>query len=150
MSLFPALRHERPLKRVKKTGRILLHCNSMVFKKRYLLLALFLLLVEILIALFVRDRFLRPYGGDFLVVIFLYCLGRGLLDKPPAWMAVAVLLFAFLIEFSQYLGLVSWLGLEDNTLARVVLGNKFSWEDLVAYTLGCLTAYGLDRGWRGG
>jgi len=32
-----------------------------------------LLLIEILIALFVHDEFIRPYVGDALVVIVLYC-----------------------------------------------------------------------------
>lgn len=40
------------------------------FDKKYFLAALFLLLTEILIALFIHDTFFRPYAGDFLAVIF--------------------------------------------------------------------------------
>ena len=35
-----------------------------------------LFVLEILIALFVRDAFVRPYGGDILVTVLLCCLMR--------------------------------------------------------------------------
>ena len=44
-----------------------------IFNKTYFLLALLLLLAEVLIALYLHDALIRPYGGDFLVVILLYC-----------------------------------------------------------------------------
>ena len=37
-----------------------------------------LLIIEVLIALYVRDGFVRPYLGDVLVVILLHCLVRTL------------------------------------------------------------------------
>ena len=42
-------------------------------KKRlgYILAFVLLLTVEILIALFVRDDFIRPYGGDILVTVLI-------------------------------------------------------------------------------
>lgn len=42
-----------------------------IFHKRIMYAAAFLILLaaEVLIALFVRDRFIRPYGGDILVKI---------------------------------------------------------------------------------
>lgn len=47
-------------------------------KKRlfYLITALLLLMTEVLIALFVHDRFIRPYAGDILVVLLIYALVR--------------------------------------------------------------------------
>ena len=43
-------------------------------KKRiiYFWIFLLLLIIEVLIALFVHDRFVRPYIGDVLVVMVLY------------------------------------------------------------------------------
>lgn len=35
-----------------------------------------LLLLEALIAVFVHDRFVRPYLGDVLAAVLLYCLAR--------------------------------------------------------------------------
>ncbi len=44
------------------------------FHYRYFLLAAGLLGLEICIARFAHDRFVRPYVGDFLATILLYCL----------------------------------------------------------------------------
>jgi len=42
-------------------------------KTTYFLGFLILFAIECLIAYFVKNRFVRPYLGDFLVVILLYC-----------------------------------------------------------------------------
>ncbi|HIB66328.1 MAG TPA: DUF2809 domain-containing protein, partial [Phycisphaerales bacterium] len=39
----------------------------------YLVLTLLLLAVEVYIGLYVRDSFIRPFVGDMLVVVLLYC-----------------------------------------------------------------------------
>jgi len=106
------------------------------FSKIHFLLAVVLFLVEVYIALYVHDAIVRPYVGDLLVVIFLYCFVRAFLNTPPVKTALAVLLFSYLIEFSQYLNLVKHLGLQHSRLANVVMGNSFEWMDMLAYTLG--------------
>ena len=108
----------------------------LTFRLRYLIAAAFLLLVEICIALYVRDSLVRPYGGDFLVVILIYCVGRAFLNWSVTAVAVATLLFSFAVEIGQYYSLVDRLGLRGNRLAEVVIGVGFSWGDLLAYTLG--------------
>lgn len=114
-------------------------------KWKYLLIAFLLLVIEILIALFVHDKIIRPFGGDFLVVIFLYCLLRGLLNKSSLHIAGYVLLFAFAVEVSQYLNLIDVLGLGDNKIATLILGNRFSWGDMLVYTLGVAMAWFIDK-----
>jgi len=52
----------------------------LLFNKTYFLLALLLLSVELFIGFFVRDAVIRPYGGDFLVVILLYCMLKSFID----------------------------------------------------------------------
>ena len=64
------------------------------FNPRFLLLAILLLLVEILIAVYVRDALIRPYGGDFLVVIMLYGFARAFVNLPKLLIAIAVWLFS--------------------------------------------------------
>ena len=46
-----------------------------------------LFVVETLIALFVRDAFIRPYMGDVLVVILIYC---AYVYYPPIAMAATM------------------------------------------------------------
>ena len=106
------------------------------FHKIYFLLTLLLLLVEILIAAFAHDRFIRPYVGDFLVVIFLYCFYRSFFKILYTTVALAVLLFSYVVEVSQYFHLINHLGLQQSRLAQLILGSGFAWLDLVAYTLG--------------
>jgi hypothetical protein len=113
--------------------------------KKYFLLAIILFIIEVLIALFVRDSFVRPYVGDYLVVILIYCAVRTILHAPVWKVALGVLLFSFLIETLQYFHIVNRLGLEHNTLARTVIGYGFEWADMLAYTLGILTVLALEN-----
>lgn len=106
--------------------------------KTYLYLAILLFFTEVLIALFARDQWIRPLGGDFLVVIFLYCLLKSFWNVSVWHAALFVLLFAYAIEIMQYFKLVQLLGLQHSRLARIVIGTSFEWLDLLAYTLGIL------------
>ena len=110
----------------------------MRFQKTYLLLALALFFTEIGIALFVHDPFVRPIGGDFLVVILLYAAVRGLTRFPLYPALLGVLLFSYLIEALQYVNYVDILGLDHNKVAKIVMGTGFSWVDILAYTAGAL------------
>ena len=117
----------------------------MKFNKPYLIVALILLITEIAIALFVDDSFVRPIGGDFLVVILLYATVRGVSGFGSFSVLIGVLLFSYLIEFLQYLDFVTRLGLEDVQIVRVVLGTYFSWIDVIAYTAGALFVLIVER-----
>ena len=111
------------------------------FNRIYFLLAFLLFFIELYIALYVHDAFVRPYVGDLLVVILIYCLVRSFLNTKAPKTIWCVLVFAYLIELSQYLGLIKYLGLGHSRLANLVLGNSFEWIDIVAYTLGALLVW---------
>lgn len=115
------------------------------FNSRYMLFALLLFVVEVCIALFMHDRFVRPFVGDFLVVILIYCFVKAFMNVSNYKLAIGVLLFSFLVEYLQYIGIVNILGLENSSLARTVIGTSFEWTDLIAYALGILTVLLLDR-----
>lgn len=70
-----------------------------------------LFVVETLIALFVRDAFIRPYMGDVLVVILIYCFVRMFITRPLRWLPLWIFLFACCIETLQYLQLVTLIGI---------------------------------------
>jgi hypothetical protein len=111
----------------------------LTFNLRYFFLAVLLFAIEVLIALYVRDEFIRPYGGDYLVVMLLYCAARTFIGAKPLPVAVAVLLFAIFIEVMQHFRIVDRLGLTDNEVAKTVIGYGFEWWDIVAYTLGVIS-----------
>ena len=112
---------------------------------QYLLLAGCLLLTEILIASMIHDKYIRPFGGDFLVVIFLYCLIRGITDLKKLPSSISVLAFAYLIETLQYFQFIRILGLDKVRLARVIIGTQFSWEDIIAYTAGIAVVISIEN-----
>lgn len=118
---------------------------NLTFKKPYFLACILLFSVEVLIATFLHDPFIRPYVGDFLVVILIYTFVRSFTQFTVWQAAIGSLLFSYLVEFSQYLGLIKWLGLEDNLAAKLILGNAFSWEDILAYSLGIMLVLIIER-----
>ena len=110
--------------------------NMLKFNFNYFLIAILLFIVEVLIAIFAHDQFIRPYFGDFLVVILVYCFVKSFLNTPFLKTAIAVLVFSFTLEVLQYLDIVNKIGLGHSKLARTVIGTSFEWIDLSAYTLG--------------
>lgn len=106
---------------------------NMRLKWGYFIATVLLFITEVIIAVYVRDRFIRPYGGDVLVVILIYCFVRIFYSGSVVKTAIGVLLFAFAIEFLQYLNFIAFVGLQDSTFARTVIGHSFAWEDIVAY-----------------
>jgi len=115
------------------------------FNRNYFILTILLFLIEIAIALYLHDTFIRPYFGDFLVVILLYCFLKSFLNLS-VWIAAGlVLVFSFTIEIAQYFNMVEKLGLQDYKIATVVLGNSFAWMDLLAYVIGILTVISFEK-----
>ena len=111
----------------------------LTFNPKYFLLTIILFLIEVVIALYVHDNFVRPYLGDFLVVILMYCFLKSFL-KLSVWKAAILMwLFSFFIEGMQYLNIIGILGLEQSKIARTIIGHSFSWMDLFAYTAGMVT-----------
>ncbi|RFS19291.1 DUF2809 domain-containing protein [Chitinophaga silvatica] len=108
------------------------------FNRTYFLLAIVLFIVEVLIAIYVKDSIIRPYGGDFLVVIWLYCCVMTVLNINKTKVAIGVLLFAYLIEILQYFKYAQQLGFSNNRVVMIILGSSFEWGDMIAYTLGIL------------
>lgn len=92
--------------------------------------------IEILIAKFAHDQIIRPYIGDLLVVMLIYCFVKSFLNTAVLPAALSVLVFAYAIETLQYFNIVERLGLGNSKIARIVIGTSFEWIDLVAYTLG--------------
>lgn len=106
------------------------------FDLKYFALTISLFIIETLIALYVHDNFFRPYFGDVLVVILIYCFVKSFLKLKVLTASILVLLFAFTIEFLQYLNIVEKLGLQSSKIARTVIGTSFSWADIISYVAG--------------
>jgi len=115
------------------------------FNLRYFILCILLFITEIIIALFVDDAIIRPYVGDLLVVILIYCFIRSFLNTPVLPTAIGVLLFSFAIETAQYFNIVHVLGLQQYRWVKIIIGSAFAWGDLLAYTLGIMLVIGIEK-----
>ncbi len=109
-------------------------------KKRgwFAVIFLLLFLLEAYIALYVRDRFIRPYVGDILVVALPYFAVRIVFPDGVKRLPLWVFLFATAVEVSQYFRLAALLGMEHIWIARVILGSTFDIKDIACYGAGCL------------
>lgn len=104
-----------------------------------------LLLIEVIIALYVHDSFIRPYVGDILVVILVYSFTRIFIPEKCRLLPLYVFLFAAGVEVLQYFKLVHVLGLEDNRFLRIVLGSVFDLKDIACYGAGCILLEVFER-----
>lgn len=106
------------------------------FNKNYFLLAVFIFFIEVYIAIYVHDAFVRPYVGDVLVVILIYCFVKSFFNWPVLPVAMSVLVFSFVVETLQYFNFIEIIGLENSSLARTIIGTSFAWLDLATYVIG--------------
>ena len=101
-------------------------------------LAFILFGIELLIALFVHDNFVRPYVGDVLVVVLIYTFVRIFLPEEVWLLPLYIFLFAAGVEVLQYFRIVEVLGLSENRVLSVVIGSVFDWKDIFCYGVGCM------------
>ncbi|WP_404972427.1 DUF2809 domain-containing protein [Vibrio campbellii] len=99
----------------------------------------------VVIALYVRDSFIRPTVGDVLVVVWLYYFLASLFSMPVNWLVSLVVLIAFAVELGQLLQVAAWLGIEPSSPLAVILGAIFDWKDLLAYCIGGLLCWWMEK-----
>ena len=102
----------------------------------YILIFILLFAVEMLIAVFVHDNFVRPYIGDVLVVMLVCAFMRVFIPEKIRFLSVFATLFAVLIEALQYFDFVKLMGLENNPVISVALGRTFDLKDIICYVIG--------------
>lgn len=109
------------------------------FNIPYFIAFVILFCVEALIAIYLKDGFIRHTFGDYLVVILLYCFFKSFIRGMTFQTALAVLIISYAIEFLQLTNFLELLQLQDSSLAKTILGSTFHMSDLVAYSLGVIT-----------
>lgn len=117
--------------------------NDTKLRIGYAVATVLLIITEVLIALFVHDNFVRPYLGDVLVVIVVYCAVRIIVPTKCKLLPLLVFIFAVGVELLQYFNIVSLLGFENNAFMKILIGSSFDVKDIACYAAGCavLTVY---------
>ncbi|WP_298114973.1 DUF2809 domain-containing protein [Flavobacterium sp.] len=106
---------------------------------KFLIISCCILIIEILIAIYAKDDFIRPIFGDYLASILVFYLLATFLKTDLNKIAILSLLISYMIEFLQYINILELLHLDKIKFLNILLGNSFSWTDMIAYTLGILT-----------
>ena len=115
------------------------------FHLKYFLIFISIFIIEVFIAIYIKDNFIRPYFGDFLVIFLVYFFLLSCINADKNKIALGVLIFAFTVEIIQYFQVLSYFNLEKNRILRIVAGNTFSFEDLIIYTIAFLTIIIFNR-----
>lgn len=96
--------------------------------------------IEILIALFVHDKFIRPYIGDVLVMICLYFLVKCFVLEKIKNVEIYLLIFAIIIELLQYFEIARILA-GNSRFLKILFGSTFDIKDIICYVVGSLIIY---------
>ena len=104
---------------------------------KYLCVFIAVFIIEAIIAVFIHDNFIRPYIGDVLVVVLIYCLIKTFVRNEIRLLPLYIFVFAALVEIGQYFNLAKLLGLSDYAIARVIIGSTFDLKDISCYLVGC-------------
>lgn len=94
------------------------------------------LAIEVCIALFVHDDFVRPYIGDVLAVVTVYCAVRIVFPDRINLMSLLVFAFAAVVELIQLTDLAKMFG--EGSFMAILLGSTFDPADLLCYGIGTL------------
>ena len=113
------------------------------FNYTYFLATVFIFLTEVLIATKLKDIFfVRAYLGDVIVVMLIYTFIKTFFRiEDNKKLILGILIFSFLIEFAQYFNIAEKLGFRKGSLMYIVIGNSFSWIDILCYVVGCLLLF---------
>ncbi|MCF4970406.1 ribosomal maturation YjgA family protein [Nostoc sp. CMAA1605] len=115
------------------------------FNQKYFYWTIILFIIEVCIAVFINDGFIRPLIGDVLVVILIYCFIKAFWQIKSLTVALSVFAFACLIEVLQYFNFVNYLGWQKYKILAVALGSTFDWKDIIAYAIGTATILWLEH-----
>ena len=115
------------------------------FSPRYFAVAIALLAIELLIALFAHDDWVRPLLGDTLAIVWLYAVLKSVWPLPPVRTALALLAGCCALEVAQYFRIVELLGLQHIAAARVIIGTHYDPRDFIAYAAGALAIASSTR-----
>lgn len=110
-----------------------------------------LFFIEYYIARYVHDQIIRPYIGDLLVVIVIYCFIRMFIPRKYPFLPLAIFVFSALVEGSQALQLTEHIKALEHRIFRIILGATFDLKDIGCYFVGCVLIgiFEYIRWWEG-
>jgi hypothetical protein len=77
--------------------------------------------------------------------MLIYCFIKSFIDISVLYAAISVLIFSYFVEILQHFNIVDRLGLQNSKLARIIIGSSFEWIDLIAYTVGVIVVFYVEK-----
>ena len=105
---------------------------------KYLIAFIIVFLIEVVIALFINDRIIRPYIGDILVIILIYTFIRIFIKGEIRFLSIYLFVFATTVEVMQYINILELIGLQNNRMLSVIFGSTFDIKDILCYLIGSI------------
>lgn len=120
------------------------------FNLKYFLFSVLLFIVEVVIAVYLSHyQFIRAYLGDVIVVMLIYSLVLTFFDiYHKGRIILGIFIFSVAVEVAQYFHIADRLGFQQGSIPHIVIGNSFSWWDMVCYGVGCVILYGLYQAFK--
>lgn len=115
-------------------------------KKRiiYMIIFVLILIVECLVAIFLKKGFIRENVGDILVVPCIYTMIRIIFPKKIKNLDLYVLIFAIIVEILQLLNITSIIS-NNNRILSIALGGTFDIKDIICYLLGFISIIVIQK-----
>lgn len=111
---------------------------------KFLLMALLIIPIGLATRVY-GNEFLKLYAGDALWAMMIYFGFKFFFPNQSSKAFLYALSFCYLIEFSQ-LYHATWIDtIRQNRLGGLILGFGFLWTDLVAYLVGILGGFLVDK-----
>lgn len=95
----------------------------------------FVFFIELYIGIFVKDKFIRPYIGDILVIPLIYSFINIFFNNNSKKTIIGVVLFAIFTEILQFFNIVKILGI-NNKILKIAIGSTFDIKDIICYIIG--------------
>lgn len=119
----------------------------MTFNLKYFLLSVLIFVIEVLIATVFKDIFfVRAFLGDVLVVMLIYTFVLSFFKvENRTNLIIGIFVFSVFIEILQYFKTADLIGLKPGSIPYIMLGNSFSWMDILCYAAGCGVIWGFNK-----
>lgn len=105
---------------------------------KYLIAFIVIFLIEVVIALFINDKIIRPYIGDILVIVLMYTFIRSFIKKPIRYLPIYLFVFGVFDEVIQYFNIVKVMGWQSNRILSIIIGSTFDIKDILCYLMGSI------------
>jgi hypothetical protein len=112
----------------------------------YILSVVLIFVIEVAIAIgVIGGIFVRESVGDMLVIMLIYAFLRAAFSRDPKYTAGVAIAIGFVAEGLQYIHLAALLGLQQDSVLYIIIGDTFTASDLLMYVIGGLLALAIDQ-----